>query len=275
MLNALCGVDRSGFIDDAFCAIHPYIKESFSDAMMTKFTPSINEGLYHKGRMGMINNIEVMTENAVYIHRTYEGARGTPVVGATKANGNTITISGLTASITGIIKANDRFKISASKKVIPLDKYPTLYSAQFVVQRNPDTEDGSYDSDSDGKCTVIVNPFDSRTTITVGNVAQVNPFKNIDRALTLNDPITFVGSHMANVVWLKPMLNLAFPPLKPLNKGAESDSHLDPDNKIWMRYSAQDFITDSQHTRRIDMRPGVLWRGELALIILSKIPTGL
>jgi hypothetical protein len=263
MINTLCGYSNATYTYEAFGAIHPRCEATIAPELLSKFLIESNENIYRNGRLGKVNGIEIMPENTVYIHNSYTGARGTPAVKTTVASGNQIVVKGLTPSITGIIKAGDLFSLSTVKKTMPLiPGRSTLYNAQFVVKPNP-IGGGDYDSSAAGECTITVNAFESST---------LSPYQNITIAIPADEPLTFVGSHVANIVWLKPMLTIVAPPLAALNKGAESVTKNDPDTKVWMRYSEQDVVGTSQHTRRIDVRPGVYWHDALAVKVISKIP---
>ena len=249
---------------NCYSALHPRAYSTLAPSLLAKFLPNKNEEIYKAGSLGNINDIDVFKETQIVVHRAYSGAMGTPLVRVNMASGDTtVKLKGLTASITGIIKAGDLFTITGAgvnptpTKLNYITKEDTGIPFQFVATADAD-------SDVSGNADVSVEP------VLISDTA--NPQRNISGIFHVDDTVTFVGSYVSNIVWYQPSLNIVAPPLKLLNRGAQSSLKTDPDTKIAIRYSQQDSVQNSTHGDRVDIWPGVLFRGEMACKIITKIP---
>lgn len=235
---------------DRYMALTPSNSSALKSSLQNAFNQTLNTEISLQSKLGHLSTFDMFSEQLIATHTAYAGAIGTPVVNGAVTSGNTIVLSGLTASITGIFKAGDVIEISDVYKVDPIAKSNTGRLMQFVITADAD-------SDAGGACTILVSP-----TI-IGD--STNPNQNIVNvpAVATNEipngaTVTRPATHKANIAYTQESLYMVMPPLAKMDS-PESDTFKDPQSGISIRVSKSSEILDNKNVMRMDVLCGFLW----------------
>lgn len=235
---------------DRYMALTPSNSSALKSSLQNAFNQTLNTEISLQSKLGHLSTFDMFSEQLISTHTAYAGAIGTPVVNGAVTSGNTIVLSGLTASITGIFKAGDVIEISDVYKVDPIAKSNTGRLMQFVITADAD-------SDAGGACTILVSP-----TI-IGD--STNPNQNIVNipAVATNEipngaTVTRPATHKANIAYTQESLYMVMPPLAKMDS-PESDTFKDPQSGISIRVSKSSEILDNKNVMRMDVLCGFLW----------------
>jgi len=234
-----------------YMALTPGNSSKLKSSLQNSFNTTLNEEISIGSRMGKLSTFEMYSEQLIATHAAYPAASiGTPVVNGAVTSGNTIVLSGLTASITGIFKAGDVISISDVFKVDPIAKNNAGHKMQFVITADADSTAG-------GACTILVSP-----TI-IGD--STNPNQNIvnSPAVATNEipngaTVFRPETHKANIAYTNESLYFVTPPLAKFDV-EESYTFKDPETGLSMRVSKSAEILNNKNVLRIDILCGYLW----------------
>jgi len=235
-----------------YMALTPSNSSSLKSALQNSFNQTLNEGISLASRLGHLSTFDMFSEQLIATHSTYSGALGTPVVNGAVSSGNTIVLSGLTASITGIFKAGDviEFDTDTLHKVDPISKSDTGRRMQFVITQDADSGIG-------GACTITVSPS------IIGD--STNPNQNIINvpAVATNEipngaALLRPDTHKCNLAYTNESLYMVTPPLVQF-EGVESSTFRDPKTGVSLRVSKTAEVLSNKNIMRIDILTGFLW----------------
>lgn len=233
-----------------YMALSPANSSALKSSLQNAFNQTLNTEISLQSKLGHLSTFDMYSEQLIANHDAYAGAIGTPIVNGAVSSGNTIVLSGLTASITGIFKAGDVIEIDDVFKVDPIAKSNTARKMQFVITADADSTPG-------GACTILVSP----TIIGDSN----NPNQNIinSPAVAINQipngaTVTRPATHKANIAYTEESLYMVMPPLARLD-APESSTFTDPETRVSLRVSKSAEILDNRNVMRIDALVGWVW----------------
>lgn len=233
-----------------YMALSPANSSALKSSLQNAFNQTLNTEISLQSKLGHLSTFDMYSEQLIATHTAYAGALGTPIVNGAVTSGNTIVLSGLTASIVGIFKAGDVIEFDDVFKVDPIAKSNTGRKMQFVITADAD-------SDGAGACTILVSP-----TI-IGD--STNPNQNIVNtpAVATNEipngsTLTRPATHRANIGYTQESLYMVMPPLAPMD-APESSTFTDPETRVSIRVSKSAEILDNRNVLRLDILCGFLW----------------
>lgn len=249
-----------------YVGISPLQYHTMRSGMKSYFNPQLNKDILYKGMVGELyefdfhrnQNTPFQTAGSGEGTAIANGKRDAGTVQANVTSGNTIGITGLPVSTTGVFKAGDVIEIPAVYKTNEVTKATVTYPSQFVIQADAD-------SDGSGDTTVTVLPE-------IFTVAT-SPYQNFSGTLLATSPVQLIASpsaadntvavpHVVNAAYYEEALMLCVPPLVSLPGLAYSKSISDPDTNISMRLSNMSDINSGKHIWRLDIIYGGLVNGE-------------
>ena len=203
-------LDECAVPDDGMrkLVLNPAARWSMADALKTTYNPGIASDMVRKGLLGQVANFEIFGDQNIKSH-TKGTATGTPLVNggsqnvtyaASTAGGTSqsLVTDGWTNSVTGILKAGDKFTIAGVYSVNPISKVSTGNLQQFTVLADADS------GASTGPATLSISP----AIITSG------PYQTVDAAPADNAAITVLASYAANLAFHKNAFGLVTCPLE-------------------------------------------------------------
>ena len=233
-----------------YMCLNPANSSALKISLQNAFNQTLNTGISLQSKLGHLSTFDMFSEQLIPTHTAYAGALGTPIVNGPVTSGNTIVLSGLTASITGIFKAGDVIEIDDVYKVDPIAKSDTGRKMQFVITADADSDIG-------GACTILVSP-----TI-IGD--STNPNQNIVNRppLVTNEvpngaAITRPATHKANFAYTEESLYIVTPPLAQM-RTPNSYTHTDKETGISVRVSEIADVLNNKNIMRIDVLTGFTW----------------
>jgi len=235
---------------DRYMALTPANSSALKSSLQNAFNQTLNTEISLQSKLGHLSTFDMFSEQLIATHSAYAGAIGTPIVNGAVTSGNTIVLSGLTASITGIFKAGDVIEISDVYKVDPISKSDTGRLMQFVVTADADSTAG-------GACTILVSP-----TIIGDSTSPNQNIVNVPALVTNEIPngatVTRPATHKSNIAYTKESLYMVTPPLAKMD-APESDTFKDPESGVSIRVSKSSEILDNRNVMRMDVLCGFLW----------------
>lgn len=155
---------------------------------------------------------------------------GTPVVAANSANGDTtISMSGFTPSVNGILQPGAIFTIAGVGAVNPITRSRTGLIQQFAVLN-------TVNSDSSGNATVTFVPFENGGL----TFASGNPYNNVTALPLAGAAVTVNGSHAVNIAYHPEAFTLAMIKLPEWNdSGAYMKTMVDAKSNVAIRMVRQ------------------------------------
>lgn len=225
---------------DMYCGLSPQSMGGVRQGTLGLFTPVANDKILMKGAVGDYDGFTMYQDQSMKFHTTGTMA-GTPAVAATvTTNGTTtVSLSGFTASQTGVLLKGDKITFSNSYAVNPITKDAYAYLQTFTVAAD-------VDSDGAGAATVtLVNPL-----------FFTGPYQNVSATPTAADTVECYNvtshgtavSYMQNLAYTKTGLAFAAPP-RVRNPGAYySENMTDGDSGISMCLNI-DYTTQTNTNR--------------------------
>lgn len=257
-------LDECAVPDDGMrkLVLNPAARWSMADALKTTYNPGIASDMVRKGLLGQVANFEIFGDQNIKSH-TKGTATGTPLVNggsqnvtyAASGSGGTsqsLVTDGWTNSVTGILKAGDKFTIAGVYSVNPISKVSTGNLQQFTVLADADS------GASTGPATLSISP----AIITSG------PYQTVDAAPADNAAITVLASYAANLAFHQNAFGLVTCPLE-LPDGAAFKAR-ESDNGLSVRVVKDYDITNDDEIIRLDILYGtkVLYP-EMACVLLG------
>lgn len=257
-------LDECAVPDDGMrkLVLNPAARWSMADALKTTYNPGIASDMVRKGLLGQVANFEIFGDQNIKSH-TKGTATGTPLVNgasqnvtyAASTNGGTsqsLVTDGWTNSVTGIVKAGDKFTIAGVYSVNPISKVSTGNLQQFTILA--DANSGA----STGPATLTISP----AIITSG------PYQTVDAAPADDAAITVLNSYAANLAFHKNAFGLVTCPLE-LPDGAAFKAR-ESDNGLSVRVVKDYDIANDDDIIRLDILYGtkVLYP-EMACVLLG------
>ena len=234
---------------DWYTVLTPRDSSTLKSALQNSFNTTLNSQISLKSQMGNLSYFDMFTDQSIAVHTPSSDAIGAPVVKATVTTGTTITLTGLTASKTGIVKAGDVISIADVQSVNRVTRQSTGQDMQFVVQADAD-------SDVSGDTSITVEPA-IITDVT-------NPNRNVTGSVLINSVVTFNGTnaarnpHKINLAYTASALSIVTPPLAPLDT-PESSVFKDIKTGLSLRVSKSAEILENKNVLRIDLLTGYRW----------------
>lgn len=184
---------------------------------------------------------------------------GTPVVSVTSISGaTTISMSGFTASVIGILKKGAVFSIAGVGAVNPNDRQSTGKPMNFVVTAD-------VNSDGTGNAVIPISPqiiFDG------------GPYVNVTALPLSGAAVTVQGSHTLNVAYHPEAFTMAMIKLPEFNEsGAYMKTMVDPKSKISIRMVKQYQILPDQLVVRFEVLYGIACFPEYATRLMGSYST--
>lgn len=234
---------------DWYTTLNPRDSSTLKSALQNSFNTTLNSQISLKSQMGNLSYFDMFVDQSIAVHTPSTDAIGAPVVKADVTSGTTLTISGLTASKTGIIKAGDVISIAGTQSVNRVTRQSTGQDIQYVI-----TADANSDSSGDASVTIFPEVITDTT----------NPNRNVTNKLTLGEVITFNGTnaarnpHKINLAYTASALSVVTPPLAPLDT-PESTVFKDTKTGLSLRVSKSAEILDNKNVLRLDLLTGYRW----------------
>lgn len=233
--------------------VSPDQAANLNNSLYNVLNSKFNEDILYEGQVGRLGAFRIF-EDEVITPFTAGSLPGTPVLASNVTGGSsTLSLSGLTASQTNVLKAGDIITIANVYAVSPLLYTATNFLMPFVVQAN-------VNSDGSGNATVTISPaivFDSTSTL-----------QNVNSQPLAGAAIVKVASNTPNLAFHPSGLDIVCPPL-PMLKTTECYVDYDPRYNVAVRMAAQADIAESQNLYRIDVLAGFKWHNQYATRLYS------
>lgn len=249
--NASANLTARGVpLADRYCGVNIPTGASIKNSMKANFTPNINEGVVKTGFIADIYGIEFFETANLGYHTSGTGGGGSPTNGlipsgtvlAPVSSGNTITITGLPVSTTGVFLAGDIIQLAITQSVNLVTLQPTGNLMSFSVLAN-------VNSDSSGHAVVTVNP-----SIISDNTS---PYMNVSNVIGAGENVNLVASHNVGYLLHKDALQTAMPMMKELGAGVDTSyARFDEKHSLSLRYSEGSIILNDLNVKRLDMLIG-------------------
>lgn len=255
--------------DDVNMVLHARDASALKASNQNAFNPTLNTDISFKSQLGRYSRFQLFESGNVITHvaGTFPGA---PVVNGAVGSGNTIVMSGFTASQTNVLTAGDliTFGVSGTPTAVysmhPITHLSTGQLMSFVVQ--PSTlPSGNYNSDAGGNVTVTVSPaIISDPTDPRINVSQIIPngvqVNCVGAGLTYRLGTAYAARGLSLV--MPPMVRVAAP---------ECGLAKDEQTGIALRITrAWDQINGLDSTR-VEFLAGFRWFDQYAIKIVSAL----
>lgn len=238
-------------MQNRYMALTPANSSALKSSLQNAFNQTLNTEISLQSSLGHLSTFDMYSEQLIATHDAYEGgAIGTPIVNGAVSTGNTIVLSGLTASITGIFKAGDVIEIDDVFKTDPIAKSNTGRKMQFVITADADSTAG-------GACTILVSPSIIGDS-TNPNQNIINSPPQVTNEVPNGAAVTRPATHKANIAYTDESLYMVMPPLAPMD-APESSTFTDPKTGVSIRVSKSSEILDNRNVMRLDVLCGFLW----------------
>lgn len=249
-INGAILIER-GVLDtqDWYTTLNPRDSSTLKSALQNSFNTTLNSQISLKSQMGRLSYFDMFTDQSIAVHTPSSDAIGSPVVKATVTSGSVITVTGLTASKTGIVKAGDVISIADVQSVNRVTRQSTGQDMQFVALADAN-------SDSSGDTSITVSP-EIITDVT-------SPNRNVTGSVLINSVMTFNGTnatrlaHKINLAYTASALTIVTPPLAPLD-APESSVFKDKKTGLSLRVSKTAEVLNNKNILRIDLLTGYRW----------------
>lgn len=265
-INSFTTVDTAGaklleqgvnIASDAYLAMTVRDGSSLKGALLNNFTPVFNEDIVRSSAIGHLSYFDIFQSQNIKYHTAGAGptlnSTDTLLVNGAVSSGNTIVLSGATASVTNYFVVGDLISIAGVQSVNPVGRASTGQNMQFVITANANSTAG-------GAVTITVAP-----TI-ISDVT--NPNQNVSNAIPNNAAVTVVGSHNVNVAYPSRGIDIVCPPLYKLQVPYASVA-VDPETGLSLAVTQTGDILGYQNYMRIDLLCGFSWHPQYATVVLS------
>jgi hypothetical protein len=265
-INSFTAVDLAGaklleqgvnISSDAYLAMTVRDGSSLKSALLNNFTPVFNEDIVRQSAIGHLSYFDIFQSQNVFKHTAGAGptlhAGDTLTMNATVTSGNTLVLTGATASVTNYFLPGDLITVVGAHSVNPLTRLSTGQNMQFVVQQAANSTVG-------GLVTVIVSPVIITDTS--------SPLQNVDVPLTAGLAVTVVPSYNINIAYPSRALDIVCPPLYKLQVPYTSTS-VDPETGLSLTITQTGDILGYQNFMRLDILCGFVWHPQYAVKLIS------
>ncbi len=214
-----------------------------SSSLQNSFLPSLNKEITLESRMGRLAGMEILEEEQVI--RFYGGTK-TIQTPATDFQIQAYTASTITIKncVVGeqTLKQGDLIYLPATYSFNQATRQSTGRPMAFAVTQTPAVADGS------GYTTVSIYP----------NMILSGPRQNMSGTPAVNDIVSAVPDHMANVCYTERGLVCAIPPLERMDS-PESYTYTSPKSGISMRISKTAEVLNNKNILRLDAQMATTW----------------
>ena len=265
-INSFTSVDLAGaklleqgvnIASDAYLAMTVRDGSSLKGALLNNFTPVFNEDIVRQSAIGHLSYFDIFQSQNIVRHTAGAGPSLTPsdtlLVNGAVASGNTIVLSGASASVVNYFLPGDLISIAGVRSVNPLSRESTGQNMQFVVT-------AAASSSAGGAVTITVSP----SIIS----ASSSPLKNVDNAVPSNAAVTVVPNYNVNIAYPSRALDIVCPPLYKLQVPYASVA-VDPETGLSLAVTQTGDILGYQNFMRLDVLCGFAWHPQYAVKLLS------
>ena len=265
-INSFTSVDLAGaklleqgvnIASDAYLAMTVRDGSSLKGALLNNFTPVFNEDIVRQSAIGHLSYFDIFQSQNIVRHKAGAGPSLTPsdtlLVNGAVASGNTIVLSGASASVVNYFLPGDLISIAGVRSVNPLSRESTGQNMQFVIT-------AAASSSAGGAVTITVSP----SIIS----ASSSPLKNVDNAVPSNAAVTVVPNYNVNIAYPSRALDIVCPPLYKLQVPYASVA-VDPETGLSLAVTQTGDILGYQNFMRLDVLCGFAWHPQYAVKLLS------
>jgi len=265
-INSFTSVDLAGaklleqgvnIASDAYLAMTVRDGSSLKGALLNNFTPVFNEDIVRQSAIGHLSYFDIFQSQNIVRHTAGAGPSLTPsdtlLVNGAVASGNTIVLSGASASVVNYFLPGDLISIAGVRSVNPLSRESTGQNMQFVIT-------AAASSSAGGAVTITVSP----SIIS----ASSSPLKNVDNAVPSNAAVTVVPNYNVNIAYPSRALDIVCPPLYKLQVPYASVA-VDPETGLSLAVTQTGDILGYQNFMRLDVLCGFAWHPQYAVKLLS------
>lgn len=231
-----------------------------SSTIQNSFLPQLNKAITIEASIGRLSSLEIFQDTSIspFVSGTW-AAPGAVTVAATVADGNTITLQGLTAGAT--IKAGDLISLEGVFEWDSVGQKQLSLTKQLTVTANATASVG-------GTATLTVYP----ALISSGpRMNYITPGASPNQVL-VNTVVTAVVNstvgYSNSLAFTDRGLALALPPLVPMDSPYSFVS-TDPKSGISMRVSKSAEVLNNQNILRLDAQMGLTWINDQAVRLIS------
>lgn len=241
---------------EKFLITTPYDGAQLKNSLVNYFNPAFNKGVGERYFLQQIMDFHYQATAGIKRHTTgLASGVATMTVKTDVSSGNSITITGCTASQTGYFLKGDIISVAGTYFLNPNTYQITTVPATFVV-----TADAN--SDAGGDCTVTVSP----EVI----IDPTNPWRNFSAKLAATSPVVVVASHNVNVAFVKGGLSYAAPRMQKMWTPYCVDmTDTEFGTGISLRLSRGADITNDQNILRFDLLFGAKFHPEYGVRIVT------
>lgn len=226
-----------------------------SSSLQNSYLQDVNREITIKGELGRIAGYTVYSDQSItqFTAGTH-AASGNITVTTTVSSGNSLTLSGFTASQTGVVNAGDIFTITGVQTFNSVTQQPGPSTMSF-------TATSAANSNGSGQATFNIYPS------IIASTASQN-FYTSTGTIPSGSIINFQGNHFPNFAYTSRGLVACFPPLQPMNC---PDSSVANYNGLSLRVSNSADIMQNINLLRIDCQMACAWIPQNAVRFVSAI----
>lgn len=265
-INSFTSVDLAGaklleqgvnISSDAYLAMTVRDGSSLKGALLNNFTPVFNEDIVRQSAIGHLSYFDIFQSQNIVRHVAGVGPVSFPadvlLVNGAVSSGNTIVLSGATASQVNYFRAGDIISIAGVNSVNPISRASTGQNMQFVITANAN-------SSAAGAVTIFVSPSIISSTS--------SPLQNVDVPVPNLAAVTMVPSYNVNVAYPARALDIVCPPLYKLQVPYASVA-VDPETGLSLAVTQSGDILGYQNFMRLDVLCGFSWHPQYAVKLIS------
>ena len=232
---------------------------ALQNSLNNQFNTDINSPILNDAMLGRLAAFDIFEDQAIQKHAGYTGAMGTPVLAADVADGaTTISLTGLTASITDIIVAGAKIEFDDAYAVDGVHHLPINKKFQVVATANATSSAG-------GTATVSIAPtVETTSTDALRNCSGITDATKISSGTA----VTISQNYNANICYTDMGLYCAIPPLQPFGF-AKSSTFTDTNSGISTRVSITSEVLNNLDIIRMDCQLAFVWNPEQMLVLMS------
>ena len=232
--------------------LDPFTCASLSDEVTKLFKESMVEQAYKKNYKGMVSDYSTYESQNLPKH-TVGDHGGTPLAGAGITNGNTVSITGGTASTTGFLVAGDVITFAGVYGVNPQNYESTGILQEFVVLADVDT-------DGAGAASITVSPSlndgTATTTNPEGGTVSLAAYQNVSALPAENAPMSVLGAanttYEQNYLFHRDAIALAMIDLELPQSATIKSRASDPETGLSLTLTGAYDINEQTEIHRID-----------------------
>lgn len=249
-----------------YCGVNLRVAAALANSLYyNTFNKEVNSMAFREGYIGEMLGLEFFRSQFLTQHVSGVGSGSVGAdnripagtIAVQPADGATsLSLSGFTASETGVIKKGDVIEITGVNSVNRVNKMNTGYLAQFVA-----TDD--VDADGSGNAVVPIKIMGDPIYWSNTNILQ-----NVDSRPVVGAAVYIYNTHYTNVAYHKEALVVAMPPLAKLQGGVETTQSWSDELKASIRYCQGGIIIDDMQIERVDALLGFAVNPEFACRIM-------